>query len=156
MDRCAKKENKVMKLGECARTSLFAPALKTTIRLGVRIPLVNRLAVCSILAMLASCLLLTAQNVVLTGSLSGRVTDPSGAVVPGASVVVQNLATGVQQTAETNHDGLYRFPVVMPGTYSITASLKSFRDVQVLVRVTGRKHYVAGHQAAGGSERGHG
>ncbi len=135
MDRCAKKENKVMKLGECARTSLFAPALKTTIRLGVRIPLVNRLAVCSILAMFASCLLLTAQNVVLTGSLSGRVTDPSGAVVPGASVVVQNLATGVQQTAQTNRDGLYRFPEVMPGNYSITASLSSFRDVQVLVRV---------------------
>ncbi len=124
-----------MKLGECARTSLFAPALKTTIRLGVRIPLVNRLAVCSILAMFASCLLLTAQNVVLTGSLSGRVTDPSGAVVPGASVVVQNLATGVQQTAQTNRDGLYRFPEVMPGNYSITASLSSFRDVQVLVRV---------------------
>ncbi|MGB8774510.1 MAG: carboxypeptidase regulatory-like domain-containing protein, partial [Terriglobales bacterium] len=76
-----------------------------------------------------------AQNVVLTGSLGGRVTDSSGALVPGASVVVRNLATGVEQTADTNHDGLYRFPVVMPGTYSITASLKGFRDVQVLVRV---------------------
>src|SRR5271169_4516828 len=84
---------------------------------------------------LASCALLTAQNVILTGALSGRVTDPSGAVVPGASVVVMNLATGVQQSAETNHAGLYRFPVVMPGTYSITAGLKGFRDVQVLVRV---------------------
>src|SRR5208282_2782333 len=84
---------------------------------------------------LASCALLTAQNVILTGALSGRVTDPSGAIVPGASVVVQSLATGVQQSAETNRAGLYRFPVVMPGTYSITASLKGFRDVQVLVRV---------------------
>jgi len=96
---------------------------------------VNRLAVCSVLGVLASCVLLTAQNVVLTGALSGRVTDPTGAVVRGASVVVQSLATGVQQFAETNHFGLYRLPVVMPGTYSITASVKGFRDVQVLVRV---------------------
>ena len=84
---------------------------------------------------LASMLPLPAQNVVLTGALGGRVTDPSGAVVPGASVVVRNLATGVQQVAETNHAGLYRFPVLMPGSYSITASLEGFRDVQALVRV---------------------
>ena len=92
-------------------------------------------AVCAVLLVSMSCALLTAQNVVLTGSLGGRVTDPSGAIVPGATVVVRNLTTGVQQSAATNHVGLYRFPMVMPGTYSITASLKGFRDVQVLVRV---------------------
>jgi hypothetical protein len=79
--------------------------------------------------------MLTAQNVVLTGALGGRVTDQSGAVVPGASVVVQNLQTGVKQSAETNHTGLYRFPVLAPGFYSIAASRKGFRDVQALVRV---------------------
>jgi hypothetical protein len=87
------------------------------------------------LFVLASLLQLPAQNVVLTGSLSGRVTDPSGAIVAGASVVLQSLATGIEQFAQTNHTGLYRFPVVMPGTYSITASLKGFRDLEVLVRV---------------------
>jgi len=92
-------------------------------------------AVWSALVVLTGCVLLSAQNVVLTGALSGRVTDPSGAIVPGALVVVRNLATGVQQSAETSHDGLYRFPVVMPGSYSVTASLKGFRDVQVLVQV---------------------
>jgi hypothetical protein len=76
----------------------------------------NRVALCGLWIVLASCVVLTAQNVVLTGSLSGRVADPSGASVPGASVVMQNLATGVQQSATTNHAGLYRFPVVMPGT----------------------------------------
>jgi len=84
---------------------------------------------------LATCVLLNAQNVVSTGSLSGRVTDQSGAVVPGTSIIVQSLTTGVQQTAATNHAGLYRFPVVMPGAYSMTASLKNFRDVQVWVKV---------------------
>ena len=78
---------------------------------------------------------LHAQNVVLTGSLSGRVTDPSGAMVPGAQIVVRNLATGVQQLATTNYNGLYHFPAVMPGAYSIVASFKGFRDVQALVRV---------------------
>ena len=95
----------------------------------------NRLVVCSVLGVLASCVLLTAQNVVLTGALGGRVTDPSGAVVPGVSVVARNLATGVEQTADTNHAGLYRFPTVMPGSYSITANLKGFREVEALVRV---------------------
>jgi hypothetical protein len=84
---------------------------------------------------LASTLQLPAQNVVLTGGLSGRITDQSGAVVPGASVVVRNLATGVEQSGATNRAGLYRFPVIKPGTYSITAGLKGFRDVQALARV---------------------
>ncbi len=93
------------------------------------------LTVCSGLVGLMSCVLLTAQNVVLMGALGGRVTDQSGAVVPGASVVVRNLATGVKESAETNNAGLYRLPALMPGSYSITASLKGFRDVQALLRV---------------------
>jgi hypothetical protein len=99
------------------------------------LPVTNRSGLYSVLFVLASCMLLSAQNVVLSGALSGRVTDPSGAIVPGTSVIVRNLGTGVEESAETNHAGLYRFPVVMPGTYSITASVKGFRDVQALVRV---------------------
>ena len=76
-----------------------------------------------------------AQNVVLTGAIGGRVIDQTGAVVPGVSVAVRNLATGVEESAESNHAGLYRFPVLMPGTYSITVSLNGFRDVQALVQV---------------------
>ena len=56
-------------------------------------------------------------------------------MVPGASVVVQNLQTGVTQSAETNHAGLYQFPVLTPGFYSMAASLKGFRDAQGLVQV---------------------
>jgi hypothetical protein len=59
---------------------------------GRTLPVANRLAICSsVVVALASSLLLTAQNVVLTGALTGRVTDQSGAVVTGASVVVQNV-----------------------------------------------------------------
>ncbi|MGA7382046.1 MAG: carboxypeptidase regulatory-like domain-containing protein [Terriglobales bacterium] len=92
-------------------------------------------AVYGVLAVLVSCSLLTAQNVVLTGALSGRVTDRSGAALPGVSVVLRNLATGVNQSAETNQAGLYQFPALMPGTYAMTAGLKGFRDVQVLAQV---------------------
>jgi Carboxypeptidase regulatory-like domain/TonB dependent receptor len=100
-----------------------------------KLPAAIRQALYTVLVVLASCGALTAQNVVLTGALSGRVTDQGGADVPGASVVVQNLKTGVKQSAETNHSGLYRFPVLAPGSYSFTASLKGFRDVQGQVQV---------------------
>src|SRR5271157_749527 len=69
------------------------------------------------------------QNVVATGALSGRVTDQDAKVVVGATVVAKNLETAVEQSAETNHTGLYRFAVLPPGSYSVTVSLKGFRDV---------------------------
>ncbi len=93
-----------------------------------------RLSMCAIL-LISPSLPLMAQNVVLTGALSGRITDPSGAVVPGATLVLRNLATGAEQSAAANRAGLYRFPVLMPGNYSARASLRGFRDVEVLVRV---------------------
>jgi hypothetical protein len=94
-----------------------------------------RRLVCGVLVLWTSCILLTGQNVVLTGALGGRVTDQSGAVVPGVLLVVRNLATGVTESAETNYAGLYRLPALMPGSYSITASFKGFREVRALVRV---------------------
>lgn len=99
-----------------------------------RIPTTNRLSICILLILLCR-LQLSAQNVVLTGAISGRVTDGSGAVVPGASLVLRNLNTGVQQSTATNRNGLYRFAALVPGTYSVTASPKGFRDIEALVRV---------------------
>src|SRR5271154_7138863 len=101
----------------------------------LRVPSRQRMAVCSLVLALSSCVFLSAQNVVLTGALAGRITDQSGAVVPGASVLVRSLAGGVQQSGEANPAGLYRFPVLMPGSYSVSTSLKGFRDVQALVQV---------------------
>src|SRR5580658_1084157 len=89
----------------------------------------------SALFVLASILQVGAQNAVLTGAIGGRVTDQRGAVVPGASVAVQNLGTGLQQSAVTDRAGLYQFLALMPGTYSLTATAKGFHDVEALVRV---------------------
>jgi hypothetical protein len=78
---------------------------------------------------------LAAQNVVLMGALNGRITDQRGAVVPRALVVVRNLDTEVQKSTETNHEGLYQFGALLPGSYSITVSLKGFRNMHSLVQI---------------------
>lgn len=60
------------------------------------------------------------------GAVSGSVTDPSGAIVPGASVKLLDTANGVSRTALTNDAGLYSFISLNPGTYQITASKPGF------------------------------
>jgi hypothetical protein len=100
-----------------------------------RIPATNRLSRWAVLLISVCCIQLSAQNVVLTGTISGRVTDASGAVVRGASLVLQNLNTGVQQSVATNRIGLYRFSALVPGTYSVTVSGNGFRDAASLVHV---------------------
>ncbi len=99
------------------------------------LPLV-RIALLLILLGAGLCASLLGQNVVLTGTISGRVVDASGAVVQEATVVVRNLGTGVQLSALSNRNGLYQFPALRPGTYSVTTSVQGFRDVSALVRVT--------------------
>src|SRR5579862_8813303 len=61
------------------------------------------------------------------GSLSGTVTDPTGARVPNVQATVQNVKTGVVLTDLTNEAGLYVFPSVQPGTYRLTAELPGFK-----------------------------
>ena len=62
------------------------------------------------------------------GSVVGRVTDSSGAVVVGASVELRNENTGAKLTAKTSSTGEYTFSTVDPGTYSITAGSKGFEE----------------------------
>lgn len=62
-----------------------------------------------------------------TGSVTGLVTDESGAVLPGVSVELTNDATGQSRTAVTESDGFYRVPLVQPGRYSVKATLSGFR-----------------------------
>lgn len=78
---------------------------------------------------------LYAQNVILTGAISGRVTDQAGALILGATVDVQNLHTGVDQASQTNQSGIYRFSALQPGTYIITAKGSGFRASQAMLQV---------------------
>lgn len=60
------------------------------------------------------------------GTVSGTVSDPNGAVVPGAEVTLTNTATNVSRTVSTNDQGFYRFDAVDLGTYSIRITAASF------------------------------
>ncbi|MGD0567450.1 MAG: carboxypeptidase-like regulatory domain-containing protein [Candidatus Sulfotelmatobacter sp.] len=63
------------------------------------------------------------------GSISGLVTDPGGAVVAGAKVVLLDRATGVTQHTATSSAGLYTFISLNPGVYQVTASQTGFKSV---------------------------
>ncbi len=75
------------------------------------------------------------------GTLTGVVTDSTGAVVPGVEVKIIDKVTGVITTAISTDAGAYRAPYVPPGTYKITASLPGFKtavadNVEVLIAQT--------------------
>lgn len=69
------------------------------------------------------------QNV--TGSITGVVTDPSGAVVVGANVTAQNSDTGVRTTAQTNGIGVYTIRFLPIGTYTLSVEAKGFTTDQI-------------------------
>jgi outer membrane receptor protein involved in Fe transport len=61
-----------------------------------------------------------------TGSISGTVTDTSGAVIRGAAVAVRNVDTGAVRSATSNDDGIFTIPLLTPGTYEVTAEAAGF------------------------------
>jgi outer membrane receptor protein involved in Fe transport len=62
----------------------------------------------------------------VTGGIDGNVTDPSGAAISDATVEATNADTAVTESTVTNNDGLYRFPSLIPGTYTITVKKQGF------------------------------
>ena len=71
-----------------------------------------------------------AQVAAINGEIQGTVTDPTGAVVPGATIKIVNSATGFAQTGATNTSGFYRFPVLPLGSYQLTATAAGFQQRQ--------------------------
>ena len=65
------------------------------------------------------------------GSILGRVTDPSGAVVSAVTVTLRNEATNVSNVTPTNGDGEYVFPNVVPGRYEVTIRQEGFEQFEV-------------------------
>jgi hypothetical protein len=79
-----------------------------------------------------SCLLTLAPSAlysqaVSTGTISGTVTDPSGAAVVDATATVTDAATNTPRTTATNETGRYVFANVQPGTYTVTINKTGFR-----------------------------
>ncbi len=78
-----------------------------------------------------------AQN----AQIGGRITDPSGAVVPGTAIVIINNATGVQRNTVSNEEGYYSVPALQPGKYRVGTQKEGFRPLirdEVVVRVGDR------------------
>jgi hypothetical protein len=65
-----------------------------------------------------------------TTSLRGVITDPSGAVVPGAKVLLTDVATGTSYHTVSSGAGFYVFPVVTPATYRVAITAKGFATVE--------------------------
>jgi len=61
------------------------------------------------------------------GTISGSVSDPNGAAVAGATVVIKNTATNVTSTVTTNGEGAYSVPFITPGEYTVTATGSGFK-----------------------------
>jgi protocatechuate 3,4-dioxygenase beta subunit len=62
------------------------------------------------------------------GSLTGTVTDPNGAALPGATVEIRNVETNIANNATTNEDGNYSFPLLNPGKYTLTVTAQGFAN----------------------------
>src|SRR5215831_10977368 len=71
----------------------------------------------------------------LTGEIDGTVTDPSGAVVSGATVTLKNTEMGITETVTTNAGGGFRLPLLKPATYQLAVTQAGFRTVSQNVSV---------------------
>src|SRR5262245_62050496 len=93
-----------------------------------------RLAIASLFG--ALCLVLGAdkafaQAQATTGQITGIVRDNAGAAVPGASIKAANTQTGLSQTVTSSDDGLYRFVLLPPGVYNLTAEAANFTKTEL-------------------------
>jgi len=61
-----------------------------------------------------------------SGTISGTITDPNGAVIPGAAVTITNVATNQSFTTTSTNDGTYSTAVLIPGNYSVSINAPGF------------------------------
>ena len=78
--------------------------------------------------LIASASNVDAQQSIDYASVSGRVTDPSGAVVAGAAVSARHVDTNIAQTTTTDSEGRFRFPSLRVGPYEIRVQQPAFSD----------------------------
>lgn len=72
-------------------------------------------------------LLVPARCQVSTGDILGNINDPSGAVLPGATIVLTNTQTQERHTITSDQAGEYVFTLLQPGRYSMEVSAKGFK-----------------------------
>ncbi len=65
-----------------------------------------------------------------TSNILGAVSDSTGAIIPGATVIARNEATGVSSTQTTTEAGIYSFPALPVGSYTVTVEMKGFKTAR--------------------------
>ncbi|MGH9524498.1 MAG: carboxypeptidase regulatory-like domain-containing protein [Terriglobales bacterium] len=83
-------------------------------------------AVAAVLVLLLVSCALTFGQATATASLTGTVSDATGAVLPGATVTITNQQNGIKRTATSSSTGDYRFDSLPPGSYTVKASKTGF------------------------------
>ncbi len=100
--------------------------------------IMNTLSRCAVLLLAAAAAVIAQES---RGSIVGRISDSSGAVIPGVTVTATNVNTGVIATAGTNDQGSYQILFLIPGIYRVSAEIKGFKRFErdnVEVRVNDR------------------
>ena len=87
-----------------------------------------RLAFVLAIAVLGIPGLLQAQG--LTGQISGTVTDTTGGVLPGVTVTIRNVGTGLTRETVTGTDGAFLFPDLLAGTFDLTVTMQGFKTYE--------------------------
>ena len=91
--------------------------------------LFQRIAAALALLLLVACLCIPATAQTVTGTLSGTVTDATGAVIPDLQVTAKNKETSLTRTAKTNAEGYYSMPFLPLGSYDVTVEAQGFQKV---------------------------
>jgi hypothetical protein len=71
----------------------------------------------------------------VSGDIAGTITDPTGAVIPGAHITLTNTETGATRTATSGSDGVYRFALLPPDQYTVNAAATGFQASETHVTV---------------------
>ncbi len=100
----------------------------------MRFTTLRLLALIAVLALLVPGVIFAQSTT--TGAISGTVTDQSGAVLPDVTVTLKSTEKGFTQTAKTNSQGSYQFPLLEPGTYSISATAANFKTTTTTTTVS--------------------
>jgi hypothetical protein len=82
----------------------------------------------SVLAIVCAMPIGSAQETINNGSISGRVTDASGALIEGAQVTVRQTETNLSSAVQTDHEGRFRFPYLRLGPYELKVQHQGFND----------------------------
>ena len=103
--------------------------------------------------LLAACLMAPSAfgQTLVSGDLTGTVTDPTGAVLANATVTLKSVATGETRTTTTNSSGLYRFSLLSPGSYTVGIAAQGFSKTQSQYTVSIGQTTIANVQVAVGA-----